>query len=223
MSTSYAGRARLMTTNVPLSACTRRRIDYELVNGLLRGTVNPDDLEEHDRTNLSRIIAGVRTAIAAGACQEVVVWRGVRNVAATFGVDHESAASLVGKVRVAAGFLSTTVFRSIAMSEFVGPKQGALLRLRVPADVKAAWLPPVGDPSLGYPAGSSTSMSARRSSRRGTATNSSKASCEPRKGWCARNERSHTPSKQLTESVSDINRPRSVGHQPESHTGSQWA
>lgn len=124
---------------------------YAAVNGLLRGTVDVDDLDEYDRTNLARIIAAVRTAIGAGSCQDdVVVWRGVRNVAATFGVDPANAASLVGKVRVAAGFLSTTLFRSIAMSEFVGPKQGALLRIRVPTGIKAAWLPPVGDPTLGY-------------------------------------------------------------------------
>lgn len=124
---------------------------YALVNGLLRGIVGLDDLEEHDRTNFARIIAGVRTAIAAGSCQDdVVVWRGVRNVTATFGVDPANAGSLAGKVRIVAGFLSTTVFRSIAMGEFVGSKQGALLRIRASAGVKAAWLPPVGDPTLSY-------------------------------------------------------------------------
>lgn len=88
---------------------------------------------------------------APGACpDDVVVWRGIRNLEATFGVARDSAHSLVDKVRLAAGFLSTTTHRSVAVSEFVGSKRGALLRIRVPAGTKAAWLPAAGDPSLGY-------------------------------------------------------------------------
>lgn len=79
--------------------------------------------------------------------EDVLVWRGIRSVGATFGVAPYALETLVRRpVEVTSRFLSTTVYRHIAESEFTAPGQSpALLKINARAGARAVWLPPLGD------------------------------------------------------------------------------
>lgn len=125
---------------------------YRLVNGVLRiGVTALDGLAPSERQVVVETVAAVSSAVASGVLAEPVeVWRGVRNLVAVFGAGPAQAEAPVGRRRTLAGFASTTLDRSVAVAEFTNPGRGALLRLRVPTGVHAAWLPLVGRPELAY-------------------------------------------------------------------------
>jgi len=54
---------------------------------------------------------------------------------------------------VTRSFLSTTIFRDVAVAEFTLPPGSdgpAILEIDVPAGTPAVWVPPLGDPALAY-------------------------------------------------------------------------
>lgn len=117
---------------------------YELVNSVLRGTVQEADLDEASRSLAADVIAGVSSAVRKHTTpQEVLVWRGLSNLEVVFGVRPEEAGRIVGTSKRLAGFSSTTLDREVA-EIFLDPSEGALLHVLVPQGVHAAWLPVAG-------------------------------------------------------------------------------
>lgn len=120
---------------------------YGLVNGVLRGTVSPNDLDPDETTLVGEVIAGLGSALEKGPlAAPVTVWRGVGSLMATFGAEPADPDALVGTQRRVAGFASCTAVRAVAEEEFADSANGALLRVEVPAGVHAGWLPLVGEP-----------------------------------------------------------------------------
>lgn len=124
---------------------------YGLVNGTLRGSVDPSDLDASDIDLVGHVIGGVSSALTKGAVRNAVtVWRGVRSLERTLGAARSDAASLVGTRKRMAGFASCTVVRSVAEDQFTDPTDPVLLRIAVPAGVHAAWVPLVGHAAFKY-------------------------------------------------------------------------
>jgi ADP-ribosyltransferase exoenzyme len=121
---------------------------YELVNRLLRGREDSNSLSEEQTDLVAVVIDGLESAIAKGlVTQDLTLFRGVRNLAGTFG--YEDGGLLVGQRFRLKGFMSLSVDRSVAEAEFTSDPRGATLRVLVPAGVNAAWIAGVGDPLQG--------------------------------------------------------------------------
>jgi hypothetical protein len=122
---------------------------YELVSAVVRGLRSPSALTAAEAEVVARIIDVLPVSIARWRTPEPLrVYRGQRSVTRLFGSGSRS-----GRVLEAESFLSTTIFRNVALDEFAsppGPGGPALLELAVAAGTHALWLPPVGDPALAY-------------------------------------------------------------------------
>lgn len=118
---------------------------YGLVNGVLRGGIDPRDLAPNELDLVSRLIADVSSGLAKSPLsKEVTVWRGIEDVEATFGPTSPDCSALIGVEKRLAGFASSTVSREVA-EEFADALLGALLRIAVPAGITGAWLPSLGE------------------------------------------------------------------------------
>lgn len=119
---------------------------YEVVNGVLRGDLSLGAL---DVDLGSRVVATVRAMDLLlerwRLPEPVQTYRGVRNLALTFG-----ATPRFGERRVLAGYMSSSLHRPVALDQFTRPTTAvaALLTLDVPAGVPAIWVPPLGAPAL---------------------------------------------------------------------------
>ncbi len=122
---------------------------YELVAAVLRGLRSPGDLTAPEAELVTMILRALPVSIARWEVPEPLrVYRGQRSVARLLGSGPREE-----RVLVTASFLSTTIFREVALEEFTkpaGPGGPALLEISVPAGTPALWLPPVGDPALAY-------------------------------------------------------------------------
>lgn len=122
---------------------------YELVASVLRGLRSPEDLTAGEAELVTMILRALPVSIARWEVPEPLrVYRGQRSVARLLGSGPRDQ-----RVLVANSFLSTTIFREVALEEFTkpaGPGGPALLEISVPAGTRALWLPPVGDPALAY-------------------------------------------------------------------------
>lgn len=118
---------------------------YEAFNKALRGEQHPDD------ETLEAILSVRRLTQRAQLDEDVRVFKGVRDVGATFQVPNDQIGTLVGRTIKLRGFTSTTVFDDVAIGQFTRPAIGegpVLLDLIAPRGAHAAWLPEVGDPDL---------------------------------------------------------------------------
>lgn len=117
---------------------------YELVNRVLRRERELGDLSDAEAEVVVEISAGLNALVRRWATPEPMrVYRGLRRSDA---VDLTSS-------EVSRSFLSTSVARDVAITEFTAPPGSggpALLELDVPAGTDAIWVPPLGDPSLAY-------------------------------------------------------------------------
>lgn len=121
---------------------------YALVQGALRGAVHPEALSARERRDVELLIDDLMAAIEAGRTREALtVYRGIRSVWRTFGIADPFALS--PEIRSLTGFTATSVYRSVAVSEFV-TSGGALLEIAVPAGTPALWVADAGDPRLRY-------------------------------------------------------------------------
>lgn len=119
---------------------------YELVNRLLRGEPGADELSDVQDAAVRNIVRSLNQLVNRWRTPEPFrVYRGLRSrVGLDIGVDVPL---------VTRSFLSTTIVRDVAVSEFtVPPGVGgpALLMIDVPAGTPAIWVPPLGDPALAY-------------------------------------------------------------------------
>jgi len=121
---------------------------YELVAAVLRGRCSPGDLTAPEAELVTMILRALPASIARWRVPEALrVYRGQRSVARFLGSGAR------GGVLVADSFLSTTIFRKVALDEFTkpaGPGGPSLLEISVPTGTPALWVPPIGDPALAY-------------------------------------------------------------------------
>ncbi|MGH3848293.1 MAG: ADP-ribosyltransferase [Pseudonocardiaceae bacterium] len=122
---------------------------YELVASVMRGLRPPGDLTATEAELVTMILRTLPVSIARWCIPEPLrVYRGQRSVGRFFGSGARKE-----RVLVADSFLSTTIFREVALDEFTkpaGPGGPALLEISVPAGTPALWVPPIGDPALAY-------------------------------------------------------------------------
>ena len=122
---------------------------YELVASVMRGLRSPGDLTAPEAELVTKILRALPVSIARWRLPEPLrVYRGQRSVARFFGSGAPEE-----RVLVADSFLSTTIFREVALDEFMrpaGPGGPALLEISVAAGTPALWVPPIGDPALAY-------------------------------------------------------------------------
>lgn len=118
---------------------------YELLNEVLRAERHPDELSDDELVAVRALVRDLDVLLARWRTPEPVrVYRGLRSQVG-FDVDESPA--------VSGSFLSTTVFRDVAIGEFTvppGPGGPALLEIEVPAGTPGVWVPPLGDPALAY-------------------------------------------------------------------------
>lgn len=119
---------------------------YELVNRLLRGEPRADALTDEQDTAVRVIVRRLNQMLNRWRTPEPI--RAYRGLRSRVGFDVVADAPLVTR-----SFLSTTIVRDVAVSEFTlppGPGGPALLGIDVPAGTPAVWVPPLGDPALAY-------------------------------------------------------------------------
>lgn len=118
---------------------------YELVNAVLRAERHPDELSNDELVAVRALVRDLDVLLARWRTPEPVrVYRGLRSRVG-FDVDESPA--------VSRSFLSTTVFRDVAVREFTvppGPGGPAVLEIDVPAGTPGVWGPPLGDRALAY-------------------------------------------------------------------------
>ncbi|MCT7369454.1 hypothetical protein [Mycolicibacterium llatzerense] len=84
--------------------------------------------------------------IAAPLPEEVVLWRGIRDVTKELGAP---AADLQPQVKELNRFMATTLHRQVAASEFTRPgKNPALVKITARTGSRVVWVPPLGDPTM---------------------------------------------------------------------------
>ena len=119
---------------------------YELVNRLLRGDPGADELSDEQDAAVRDIVRRLNQLLNRWRTPEPI--RAYRGLRSRVGLD------IVGDVPlVTRSFLSTTIVRGVAVSEFTvppGPGGPAILEIDVPAGTPAVWVPPLGDPALAY-------------------------------------------------------------------------
>lgn len=122
---------------------------YELVSSVLRDPSVAENIVMDER-RLVRSIVRVLTNVTRRwrVPEPAHVYRGQRSVDRVFGTTAP-----VGQVLEPETFLSTSVYRDVALDEFtVPPGRGgpALFEIDVAPGTPALWVPPVGDPALAY-------------------------------------------------------------------------
>lgn len=122
---------------------------YELVAAVLRGQLTSDDLTAENAELVSGIIDALIPATNRWRLPEPLrVYRGQRRSSRVVGSGPS-----IGRVLIADTFVSTTIYRQVAIDEFTqppGPGGPALLEIAAPAGTAGLWLPPAGDPDLAY-------------------------------------------------------------------------
>lgn len=119
---------------------------YELVNRLLRGEPQADALTDEQDAAVRDIVRRLNQVLNRWRTPEPI--RAYRGLRSRVGLDIVADVPLVTR-----SFLSTTIVRDVAVSEFIkppGPGGPALLEIDVPAGTPAVWVPPLGDPALAY-------------------------------------------------------------------------
>lgn len=119
---------------------------YELVNRLLRGEPGADELSDEQDAAVRDIVRHLNRTLNRWRTPEPI--RAYRGLRSRVGFDTVADVPLVTR-----SFLSTTIVRDVALSEFTippGPGGPALLEIDVPAGTPAVWVPPLGDPALAY-------------------------------------------------------------------------
>lgn len=119
---------------------------YEVVNGVLRGDLSLGTLDVDLGSRVVATVRGMDLLLERWRLPEAVrTYRGVRDLALTFG-----AIPRPGERRVLAGYMSSSLHRSVALDEFTKPTTvvAALLTIDVPAGVPAIWVAPLGAPAL---------------------------------------------------------------------------
>ena len=121
---------------------------YELVAAVLRGQLTPDELTAETAVLVSHVIDALIPATNRWRLPEPVrLYRGQRS-ASTVGTGPR-----IGRVLVAETFVSTTIYKPVAVDEFTqppGPSGPALLEIQAPPGTPGLWVPPAGDPDLAY-------------------------------------------------------------------------
>lgn len=118
---------------------------YVVVNRVLRGDRS---IAGEEARVAAKVINGLDAVVKRWVTPEPLrVFRGVRNAAQVFGtVPPRPGTQLVPR-----GFVSTSIYRDVAVSEFTVPAaagRGALLEIDVPVGTPAIWVPPLGVPEL---------------------------------------------------------------------------
>jgi hypothetical protein len=100
---------------------------HALVNGIMRGSIDPSTLAADQQRLAADVTVGLESAVGKGQVPEpVVVWRGIQDLEKAFGVPRAAAPSLVGVERRMAGFQSTTTDRMVAIDEYLNHATGAV-------------------------------------------------------------------------------------------------
>ena len=122
---------------------------YELVAAVLRGWVTPDELTAENAEAVTGIIDALIPSTTRWRLPEPVrVYRGQRSASRVLGTGPS-----IGSVLIAETFVSTTIYRQVAIDEFTRPPGSGgpvLLVIDAPSGSMGLWLPPAGDPGLAY-------------------------------------------------------------------------
>lgn len=147
---------RLLATEDELDALRRyQALDrtYALVNELLRGERRQDMLTEDEIEAVRAILTGLDRLLERWSTPEPLLpYRGQRSLTRAFDL-AEAERPKVGAMIESTAFLSTTIYREVALDEFTTPAGTggpALIEIEVPAGSPALWVPPLGDPALAY-------------------------------------------------------------------------
>lgn len=117
---------------------------YELVQGLLRGTIDVETLSRAERAHAERLTDDLGDAIECGrTSRPLTVYRGIRSLRRTFGVDR--AGQLPKQPDPFRGFTATSIHRDVAVTEFT-TTSGAILEIEVPEGTRALWVAGAGEP-----------------------------------------------------------------------------
>lgn len=122
---------------------------YELVSAVLRGLRSPEDLTT-EQADLVIDIIDLLTATAERwrIPEPIRLYRGQRSINRVFGTETR-----IGRILETESFLSTTIYRAVALEEFTSPPGlggPVLLEIEVAAGTPGLWLPPAGEPTLAY-------------------------------------------------------------------------
>lgn len=147
-SRSPVRRTAPLTTRQRDAIRTWQRTDrsYELVQGVLRGTIDRATLSRAERARTEGLIDDLAMAVASGRTRRrMTVYRGLRSVRRTFGVDR--LADVPADPPPLAGYVATSIHRDVAITQFTAAR-GALLEVELPADTPALWVAGEGDERL---------------------------------------------------------------------------
>lgn len=131
-----------------IRAWQRTDRSYELVQGVLRGTLDPATLTPDENRYVETLIADLDRAIESSrVMRRVTVYRGIRSLRATFGV--ERADEVAAEPAPFKGYTAASIHRAVARIEFSSPA-GALLEIELPAGTPTLWVASVGGDRLAY-------------------------------------------------------------------------
>lgn len=122
---------------------------YQVVYSLLRGQRSQEDLSDDQAELVRTIVVSLDRLIRRWRTPEAALfYRGLRDAGHVLANTPESRQVLTSR-----SFLSTTIFRDVAVREFTQPAGAggaALLEIQIPEGTPALWVPPLGDPALAY-------------------------------------------------------------------------
>jgi hypothetical protein len=145
---AFAGqRAALSARQVAVvRAWQRTDREYELAQAVARSRVDLDRMPASMAATALEFQQELDDAIETGRLPfDLTVYRGVRSLRRTFGVDDPEHISL-GPQQLD-GYTASSVLRRVAVEEFTAPG-GALMKMALPAGTKALWVAGAGSRRL---------------------------------------------------------------------------
>lgn len=119
---------------------------YELVQGVLRGAIDPVALSPAEQEHVKALIADLDDAIeSVRISRRLMVYRGIRSLCRTFGVERLE--DVPAKPDPRKEYTATSIYREVAIDEFTSPA-GALLEIELPTGTPALWVAGAGDGRL---------------------------------------------------------------------------
>lgn len=119
---------------------------YELVQGVLRGAIDPAALSPAEREHVKALIADLDDAIeSVRIARGLTVYRGIRSLRRTFGVERVQ--DIPVEPDPFEGYTATSIHRDVAIDEFTS-SAGVLLEIELPVGTPALWVAGIGDRRL---------------------------------------------------------------------------
>lgn len=145
---AFAGQRAALSVRQLAVVRTWQRTDreYELAQAVARSRVDLDRMPPPAAASALEFQQDLDDTIETGRLPfDLTVYRGVRSLRRTFGVDDPEHISL-GPQQFD-GYTATSVLRQVAVEEFTAPS-GALMKMALPVGTKALWVAGAGSRRL---------------------------------------------------------------------------